>query len=155
MCQLSLSYTVLNVTISVDYTPAPDEAPEELAANEFTAGSTLNLTCSPTVQGASGSLSYYWSVEGNPDPPSQCIRFRCYPPTSNIDILTFSFLSSYYAGTYTCSVSESGRSGSDSYTIRVVGTLCMECVAIFHLHIVILSHWYRCWHALCLWFSWI
>ena len=126
--QLSLSCTELNVIITVDYTPAPDEAPGELAANEFTAASALSLTC--MVQGASGSLSYSWSVEGNPDTPG-CRSANCDPPTPTTETLTFSFLPSYYAGNYTCSVSESGRSGSensDSYTFRVVGTLCMECV---------------------------
>ena len=120
------SHAELNVTITVSYTPAPDEAPGELAANEFTAASALSLTC--MVQGASGSLSYSWSVEGNPDTPSRC---SCDPLTLNTDIQNFWFLPSYYAGIYTCSVSESDRSGSensDSYTIRVVGTLCMECV---------------------------
>ena len=116
-----LSFTELSVTITVDYTPAPDEAPGELAANEFTAASVLSLIC--MVQGASGSLDYSWSVEGNPDTPG-CSSANCDPPTSTTDILMFTFLPSYYAGTYTCSVNESDKSGSensDSYTIRVVG----------------------------------
>ena len=124
---VSITSTELNLTFIVDYIPAPDEAPGNLAANEFTAGSALNLIC--IVHGASGSLSYNWSVEGNPDTPSRCDS-NCDPPTSNTHILTFSFLTSYYAGNYTCSVNESGRSGSensDSYTIRVVGMCAIKC----------------------------
>ena len=116
------------MTITVDYNPAPDEAPGELAANEFTAGSALNLTC--MVHGASGNLSYNWSVEGNPVVP-EC----CSTPTSTTHTITIDFFRSYYAGNYTCSVSESGRFGSennDSYTIRVVG-MC----AILKMFIII------------------
>ena len=122
-CVLSLSSPELSVAITVDYTPAPDEAPGELAANEFTAGSALSLNC--MVQGASGTLNYSWSVEGNPATPPECAV--CGPPTSHMSTLQLGvILFSYRAGNYTCSVSESGRPGSgnsDSYTVRVVGML--------------------------------
>ena len=59
--------TELKVTITANYTPAPGEDPDDLDPDEFTAGSILILNC--TVQGKSGTLSYEWSVTGNPDTP--------------------------------------------------------------------------------------
>ena len=106
-----ISCTELKVTITVDYTSAPDEAPGELAANEFTAGSILYLICE--VEETSGNLSYSWFVDGN----STLI-------ISTSSTLILEPLFSTNAGNYTCSVSESGRpetQSSDSYTVRVVG----------------------------------
>ena len=119
--------TELNVTIRPDYRPAPGEDPGELGPNEFTAGSVLSLNCD--VQGNSGSLTYEWSVTGNPDTPG-CTG--CPIPSSSTSTLRLaqSALTSYFAGDYTCTVSESGRpdsGNSDTFTVRVVGEM-----SIFH-----------------------
>ena len=128
-CVTATSSTELNVTISPDYTPALGEAPGELAANEFTAGSVLSLTC--MALGGSGGLTYSWSVEGNPPTPG-C--GSCATPTSNTATLTFGPpLYSYYAGTYTCAASESDRpssGNSDSHTVTVVGECHGVCACV-------------------------
>ena len=121
--------TELNVTINANYTAAPGEDPGELGSNEFTAGSVLILNC--IVQGHSGELAYSWSVMGNPD--TNCTtNNKCDVDTSStMSALTVGNppLHSYYAGTYTCTVSESGRPGSGNsgnYTVAVVGeTMCV------------------------------
>ena len=106
------------MTISANYTAAPGEDPEELGPNEFTAGRLLSLNC--IVQ---GSLTYTWSVIGNPDTTgcSECVT----DTSSTTSTLTVgSPLYSYRAGIYTCTVSESGRpdsENSDDFTVRVVG----------------------------------
>ena len=143
------SSTELNVTISPDYTPAPGEAPGELAANEFTASSVLSLTC--MALGGSGDLTYSWSVEGNPPPPSGC--GSCATPTSNTATLTFGPpLYSYYAGTYTCTVSDSGRpssGNSDSHTVTVVGECHGVCACVCVFCTVTSGHLCRCWDICC------
>ena len=115
--------TELNVTISADYTPAPGEDPGELGPDEFTAGSVLSLTC--IVQGNSGGLTYDWSVMENPPTPG-CTGTGCNidtsSTTSTLDLRRP--LYSYFAGIYTCTVSESDRpdsDNSDDFTVRVVG----------------------------------
>ena len=114
------------MTISANYTAAPGEDPGELSPNEFTAGSALSFNC--IVQGDSGDLIYAWSVMGNPD-NTECSE--CVIDTSSFtSILTVGNpLRSYYAGIYTCTVSESGRpdsDNSDDFTVRVVGKrMCM------------------------------
>ena len=122
--------TELNVTISADYTPAPGEDPGELGPNEFTAGSQLSLKC--IVQGASGDLTYTWSVMGNPPTPGCSV---CGSASSTTSTLTVGLtLFSYRAGIYTCTVSESGRPNSDNsddFTVRVVGKrVCMLCTVL-------------------------
>jgi len=106
------------------------EAPEELSANEFTAGSVLSLTC--MALGGSGDLTYSWSLQGNPT-PSGC-GSNCPTPTSSTATLTVGPpLLSYYAGTYTCTVSESGRpssGNSDSHTVTVVGECHGVCACV-------------------------
>jgi len=131
-CVTATSSIELNVTISPDYTPAPGEAPEELSANEFTAGSVLYLTC--ITLGGSGNLTYNWSLQGNPT-PSECDS--CATPTSSTATLALGPpiypLYSYYAGTYTCTVSESGRpssGNSDSHTVTVVGECHGVCACV-------------------------
>ena len=131
VCALTtISFTELNVTVSPDYMPAPGESPEELAANEFRAGSVLSLIC--MALGGSGGLTYSWSLQGNPPPPSGC--GSCPTPTSSTATLTFRpALYSYYAGTYTCTVSESGRpssGNSDSHTVTVVGECHGVCTCV-------------------------
>ena len=116
--------TELNVTIRPDYIPAPGEDPGELGSNEFTAGSVLSLNCD--VQGNSGSLTYEWTVTGRPTTPG-CTS--CAMPSSSTSTLKLAqiALTSYHAGDYTCTVSESGRpdsGNSDTFTVRVVGKVC-------------------------------
>ena len=119
--------TELNVTIRPDYRPAPGEDPGELGSNEFTAGSDLSINCD--VQGNSGSLTYEWSVTGNPATPN-CTS--CFIPSSSTSTLRLaqSALTSYLAGEYTCTVSESDRPdsrNSDTFTVRVVGEMNILC----------------------------
>ena len=113
--------TELKVTIRPDYRPAPGEDRRELGPNEFTAGSVLSLNCD--VQGNSSSVSYEWTVTGNPD-TTGCAR--CAVPSSSTSTLRLAqfALTSYFAGDYTCTVSESVRPNSGSshtFTVRVVG----------------------------------
>ena len=125
-CVLLLLYCVycteLSVTVTADYSPAGREG--ELGPNQFTAGSLLSINCS--VQGATGPVSYSWSVRDNSSTPG-CTGSNC-----NIDLsstgptLTVGIphLLSYYAGVYTCTVSETGRSdstNSEDFTVTVVG----------------------------------
>ena len=117
--------TELKVTIRPDYRPAPGEDPGELGPNEFTAGSVLSLNCD--VQGNS---TYEWSVTGNPDTPD-CTSCAIIPSSSTSTLrLAQSALTSYFAGDYTCTVSESGRpdsGNSDTFTVRVVGEMNIFC----------------------------
>ena len=117
----------LKVTIRPDYRPAPGEDPGELGPNEFTAGSVLSLNCD--VQGNSGSVTYEWSVTGNPDTPG-CAS--CDIPSSSTSTLRLAqfALTSYFAGDYTCTVSESDRpdsGNSDTFTVKVVGEMNILC----------------------------
>ena len=128
LCSLIIQ-TELSVTISVDYIAAPGEDPGELGPNAFTASSILSLYC--IVEGASGDVTYSWSAIGSSTPPAQC-------GDCDIERIT-SFttptlpvgrpLHSHHAGTYTCTVSETGRPGSssDDYIVIVVGEMIM-CV---------------------------
>ena len=116
----------MNVTISVNYTATPGKDPGELDPNEFTAGSILSLNC--IVEGNSGDVIYTWSVMGNPTPPTGCgyCGIGTLPDTSTLTVGRP--LYSYLAGTYTCTVSETGRpdsSNSDDYTVTVVGKMMM------------------------------
>ena len=128
------------MTVSAIHRPVPGEAPGELGPNNFTAGSDLTLKCS--VEGHSGGLGYNWSVNSNPSTPG-CAAGRCDIDTmSNMAVMsigssstlvvgTFS-LYSYYAGNYTCTASEDGRSASensDVFLVKVFG----EYLASFHL----------------------
>ena len=114
--------TELRVTVTADYRPAGGEG--ELGPNQFTAGSLLSLVCS--VQGAIGPVSYSWSVRDNPSTPD-CSGSNCDIDTSSTEpTLTMGrpHLYSYYAGVYTCTVSETGRSAStnsEDFTVIVVG----------------------------------
>ena len=115
-----LSSSELNVTIIPDYIPAPGEDPGELGPNEFTAGAVLSLTC--MAQGASENLTYSWSVAGNPDTPADCWCYIDTTPTVTLEVGPL--LQSFRAGTYTCTVSETGRPSSDSsddFPVVVVG----------------------------------
>ena len=111
------------MTIIPDYIPAPGEDPGELGPNEFTAGAVLSLTC--MAQGASGDLTYSWSVAGNPVPPgctTDCVIDTT--PTIPMILEVGPLLQSFHAGTYTCTVSEAGRpssGSSDDFTVVVVG----------------------------------
>ena len=109
------------MTISANYTTVSGEDPQELDPNEFTAGSALSLNC--IVQGnSSGDLNYTWSVLGNP-PTQGCSRCVIGSSTTFTLALGIPALTSYYAGIYTCTVSE-GRpdsDNSDDFTVVVVG----------------------------------
>ena len=111
------------MTVSADYTAAPGEDPNDLGPNEFTAGSIFSLNC--TVQGNSGTLTYEWSVTGNPD-TSDCRSCTIIGPQPHSSTLRLAqpALNSYHAGNYRCTVSESGRPdsrNSDDFTVAVVG----------------------------------
>ena len=113
------------MTVSADYTAAPGEDPDDLGPNEFTAASILILNCA--VLGNSGTLTYEWSVTGNPNTSDceDCTTIGT-PPYSSTLSLAQPALNSYHAGIYTCTVSESGRpdsGNSDDFTVTVVGEL--------------------------------
>ncbi|CAI8039192.1 Hemicentin-2, partial [Geodia barretti] len=113
----------LNVTVSALYEPAPGEVPGELGPNQFTAGSNLTLNCS--VEGHSGALIYMWSLTGNPTTPSGCgsCNINTSSTTSTL-VVGGPELYSYYAGDYTCTVDEIGRSNSGNshtFPVNVVG----------------------------------
>ena len=110
------------MTIIPDYIPAPGVDPGELGPNEFTAGAVLSLTC--MAQGASGDLTYSWSVAGNPDTPSGCTTACNIDTTPTMTLEVGPLLQSFRAGTYTCTINEAGRSSSESsdgFTVVVVG----------------------------------
>ena len=124
-------YLELNVTVTADYTAVPEEDPGELGPNEFTAGSALFLHC--TVQGNSGDLVYNWSITGNPDTPD-CSNCHTVVSTATTTLqVGHPALSSYNAGIYTCTVSESGRHESRSsgmLAVKVIGkpiSMIHEC----------------------------
>ena len=120
--------TELNVTISVNYTAVPGEDPGKLGPNEFTAGSILSLNC--IVEGTKGSVTYSWSLRGNPTPPTECHRCNIDTSSTTSSLPLWSPLYSHFAGTYTCTVSETGRpdsSNSNDYTVTIVGEMMM-CV---------------------------
>ena len=129
-----LIYTELNVTVSALYEPAPGEVPGELGPNQFTPGSDLTLNC--LVEGHSGALSYTWSLTGNPSTSG------CYSCSIDISSTTSTLvvgrptLLSYYAGNYSCTVSEIGRPASsnrDNFSLTVIGELTYN--------IMFLSQW--------------
>ena len=122
-------------TVSALYTPAHGEDPEELGPNEFTAGSQLTLNC--TVQGNSSGLTYAWSISGN-STNSDCTRCNI-DLSPNAPTLTLGqpALNSYFAGIYTCTVSESGRpdsGNSDDFTVTVFGRFMhiytIQCIMV-------------------------
>ena len=128
--------TELNVTISANYTPAPGEDPGELGPNEFTTGSVLSLNCA--VQGNSGDLTYTWSVMGNPLTPG-CGSCDIDTSSTTSTLTVGRPLYSYYAGIYTCTVSESGRPdshSSDDFTVRVVGKKVFTMCTVLHRNIM-------------------
>ena len=128
--------TELNVTISVDYTAAPGEDPGELGPNEFTPGSILNLSC--TVDGNSSAVTYSWSVMGNPTPPTECTSCRIGTSSTTSTLTVGRPLYSFHGGTYTCTVSETGRpdsSNSGDYIVTVVGEMMM-CVLYMYCIII-------------------
>ena len=136
---LILYYSIeLNVTISAGYTPAPGEVPGQLGPNRFTAGSNLTLNC--TVHGNSGDLTYVWSVRDNPSTTGcgACVIIDTSspPPTSTLT-LGQPALYSYYAGIYTCTVTESdgpeGSRNNENFTVAVIGKMIITiCSALHH-----------------------
>ena len=118
-------YAELYVIVSAAYRPAPGEAPGELGPNEFTAGSELTLNC--LVLGNTGSLTYSWSVSGNPS-TTGCTGCYIDIPSTASTTSTLAVekppLYSYYAGVYTCTASEAGSFDSGNsygFNVTVVG----------------------------------
>ena len=138
----------LNVTISADYTAAPGEEPGKLGPSEFIAGSVLSLNC--IVQGnSSEDLTYTWSVMGNPDTPG-CTSCDIDTSSTTSTLTVGSPLTSYFAGIYTCTVSESGRpdsDNSDDFTVTVVGKVVCTLYTVHYHYIMQQSS--RCWCICC------
>ena len=137
----------LNATISADYIPASGEDPGELCPNEFIAGSVLSLNC--VVYGNSGDLTYSWSVMGNPPTPPECTSCDIDASSTTSTLNLRRPLYSYFAGIYTCTVSESGRpdsDNSDDFTVRVVGKrVCILCFVLYN-NMVKRYRSFRCWN---------
>ena len=114
----------LNVKIRAVYNPAPGDNADSFGPNTFTAGSNLELQC--IAMGNSGDLQYNWSVNPNVI-PIKCIVNQCHiDVTSNTFILTVGrpHLQSYYAGNYSCTVSENDTPtsrNSHEFPVKVVG----------------------------------
>ena len=129
MCIVFSHYsTELSVIISIEYTATPGEDPGKLGPNEFTAGSLLSVNC--IVEGASGDVTYSWSVMGNPTRPPVCGDCGIDTSSTTSTLTVGRPLHTYQAGTYTCTVSETGRpdsSNSGDYIVTVVGEM-MICV---------------------------
>ena len=111
------------MSVSAIYTPASGENLEDLSPNEFTAGSELVLQCG--VEGNRNSLYFTWHLKES----KSCDMDRCATDlSSTTSTLTLDPpLLSYYAGNYTCNVSETGRPdahNSDEFSVNVVG----ECL---------------------------
>ena len=112
------------MSVSAIYTPASGENLEYLSPNEFTAGSKLVLQCG--VEGNTNSLYYTWHLKEN-IPTESCDLDRCaIDLSSTTSTLTLGNppLLSYYAGNYTCNVSETDRPSahnSDEFSVNVVG----------------------------------
>ena len=110
------------MTIIQNYISTPGEDPEDLCPNEFTAGAVLNLTC--MAQGASGDLTYSWSVAGNPDTPDCTGCNIDTTPTLPTTLEVGPPIQSFHAGTYTCTVSETGipsSGSSEEFPVVAVG----------------------------------
>ena len=115
------AFTELNVTLSAIYTPAPVGNHEKLGSNEYLAGSALLLKC--TVEGNSNSVMYKWSVMENLQTPGCTCNIDTSSTTSVLTVGSPAILS-YYAGDYTCNVSENGRrtaTNSNTFTVNVFG----------------------------------
>ena len=112
------------MSVSAIYTPAPGENSEIFTPNEFTAGSEISLNCA--VEGNSGVLSYQWLVKDNIS-TEECDDNKCVIDlSSTTSTLTLGNppLLSYYAGNYTCNVSETGKPtahNSDEFSVKIVG----------------------------------
>ena len=120
--------------MSAVYTPAQGDNHGSLRSNEFRAGSKLKLNCA--VEGNSGDLSYQWLVKDNIS-PENCNNNKCaIDLSSTTSTLTLGNppLLSYYAGNYTCNVSETGKpdTHNDTFSVNVVG----ECVVFGHSEVI-------------------
>ena len=98
----------------------------ELDPNAFTAGSLLELGC--VVMGSSNNLVYEWSVRQKFKPVCPD-NDRCHvnvSSTTSTLIVGRPHLLSYYAGNYTCNVSETDRPDTNNnadFSVTVVGEL--------------------------------
>ena len=126
------------MTIIEEYRPAPGETPGELGPNEFTAGSELTLNC--TVHGNSGDLTYEWSVRDNPDTTgcTDCVIIDTSSPTTSTLTVGDPALYSYYAGIYTCTVTEDDgpedSGNNDNFTVTVVGKMMIIILYVINHH---------------------
>ena len=96
--------------------------PAALNANVFNAGSFLILVCD--VQGHTDNLTFAWSIVENPETPGCTGCAIDTSETTSTLIVGQNALKSYHAGTYTCTVGESGKPDSrngDNFTVVVVG----------------------------------
>ena len=124
------------MTIIEEYNPAPGEVLGELSPNVFTAGSELALHC--MVHGNSGDLTYEWSVRDNPDTTgcTNCV-IDTSSPTSTLTVGD-PVLYSYYAGIYTCTVTEDGgpedSGNNDDFTVTVVGKMMIIILYVINHH---------------------
>ena len=106
-----LSLTEPNAVISTIYTPVPEENPEKMGANEFTAGSVLILSC--TVEGSVEQYNRYkWSTTGS-------ASLGCTECNNSTLIVGGPPLYSGYAGNYTCTVNDT--LSSRPFTVSVIG----------------------------------
>ena len=106
-----LSLTEPNAVISTIYTPVPEENPENMGANEFTAGSVLILSC--TVEGSVDQYNQYkWSTTGS-------ASLGCTECSNSTLIVGGPPLYSGYAGNYTCTVNDTLI--SRPFTVSVIG----------------------------------
>ena len=126
------------MTIIEEYNPSPGEVPGELGPNEFTAGSELTLDC--MVHGNSGDLTYEWSVRDNPDTTASGCTNCVIDTSSTTSTLTVgdSALYSYYAGIYTCTVTEDDgpedSGNNDDFTVTVVGKMMIIIMYVINHH---------------------
>ena len=107
--------------MSAIYTPASGEN-LDLSPSEFTAGSKLVLQCG--ADGNRNKLHYTWHLKNN-IPTESCDTDKCaIDLSSTTSTLTLDPLLSYYAGNYTCNVSETdtpAAHNSDEFSVIVVG----------------------------------
>ena len=105
---------LLNVSITIDYTPPPDAV---LGENEYRAASSILLTCE--VEVTEGAVTYSWVTtlgEGSEDQIRESI------------------LGSEDTGNHTCAAIDStGNSGTATVEINVVG----KCIQLAKVHITV------------------
>ena len=104
---LFLQWSVLNVTIGVDFTG------DALQPSNYRPGSSLRLTCQ--VEGVTGYLRYRWTTT--------CTSSRCFVNNWNTDRSVSENILSYVdAGNHTCTVTDGqGNTGISTVNVSVKG----------------------------------